>query len=188
MRKLAVLSALALLLPQLPKAKSQSLYELGTAWWNEGGITNSKKFADGIVAAFEGISGDVAKKAAELAASIQSDTAAAVPTAETGYTASTPTFSVEPTTLPPALDVVSKVTKVEVGKTYMFVPKDGSATELVTIMDHSESGNWESIPAISPSKWGDYTVYGPLPAEKEDDEDFGGKRRKPRRKTIRRKK
>jgi hypothetical protein len=186
MRKLAVLSALALLLSQLPKAKSQSLYDLGTAWWNEGGITNSKKFADGIVAAFEGIPGNVAKKASELAASIQPDNPTGVPAAETGYTATMSTLSVEPTTLPPALPVVSGVTNVRVGETYMFVPKDGSDTELVTIMDHTTSGQWQSIPEISPSKWTDYTVYGPLPPE--TDEEYGGKRRKRRQKTLRRKK
>ncbi len=188
MRKLAVLSTLALLLLQFPKAKSQRLYDLATAWWNEGTLASSNAFAEGIVKAFEDIPDNLVDKVSELAKSIQSDTAAGVPTAETGYTASTPTFSVEPTTLPPALDVVSGVNDVTVGETYMFVPKDGSATELATIMEKVMPGEWHSIPEISPSKWGDYTVYGPLPAEKEDDEDFGGKRRKPRRKTIRKKK
>ena len=196
--KLALLTILMGLLSQFPKASSESLYELGTAWWNEGGIANSHAFAKGIVAAFEGASADVAERVKQLAKSIENDNPkkspegetgailSQVPTAEPGYTATMPTFSVEPTKLPPT--PVPNKENVRVGETYMFVPKNGGDTVTAMIMEHTELGNWHSIPEISPSKWNDYTVYGPISTETEDDEDWGGKRRKPRRKTIRKKK
>ncbi len=194
----ALLFILVWLLSRFRKASSESLYELGTDWWKDGTFENSKRFADGIVKAFEGAPADVAERVTQLVNSIrsnnpkkspESETGAIrsrVPTAEPGYTWSPPALPVKPTKLPPS--VVSNVNGVTVGETYMFVPKDGGETVTAMIMEHTELGNWHSIPAISPSKWDDYTVYGPLPPEKEDDEDFGGKRRKPRRKTIRRKK
>ncbi len=173
-------------LSQVPKGQTETLYDLGAKWWNEGTFESSQKFADGIVAAFQGLPGEVAERATDLANSIRKDIPVSVPTAEPGYTATMPTFSVEPTKLPPS--VVSNVDGVTVGETYMFVPKNGGDTVTAMIMEHTELGNWHSIPEISPSKWDDYTVYGPLPPEKEDDEDWGGRRRKPRRKTIRKKK
>lgn len=174
-------------------AKSQGLYELASKWWDEGGVANSRAFADAIVAAAESIPGAISASADEIIKELKtlSETEKAeilsqVPKPEPGYTSSAVTPSVEPTELPPALPVVPKAENVQVGETYMFVPKDGGETVIAMIMDHTTSGKWQSIPEISPSKWADYTVYGPM--KKEDDEDFGGKRRKPRRKTIRRKK
>ncbi len=172
--------------------KSQSLYELGAKWWNEGGLANSQAFADAIVKAAEGIPAKASDILEELKTTSKAEWAeiqtilSQVPTAEPGYTSSMSTPSVAPTDVTSFPVVGQKFTVTDGflrGNRVVFVRRE-------TVEDEDEDKDKE-VYIVTISGDEDTGEYALDPANLHPEIElnrFGGKRRKPRRKTIRKKK
>jgi hypothetical protein len=163
--------------------KSQSLYDLGAKWWNEGGITNANAFADAIVKAAEGIPEAISTKASDILQELKTvdkteieTILSQVPKAELGYTSSMSTPPVAPTDVS-SLPVVGQRFKVVKG------PFQGNTVVFV----RSEVDEDEDIPVyiVTVSGSDDPGEYALEPANLAP---VGGNRRKRRQKTLRRKK
>jgi hypothetical protein len=181
-RKLKLAALLAL--PEF--VKSQSLYDLGARWWNEGGLVNSKAFADAIVEAAEGIPTKASDILEELKTMSKAEWAeiqtilSQVPTAEPGYTSSMSAPPVAPTDVT-SLPVVGQRFKVVKG------PFQGNTVVFVRGANDEDEDEDEETPVyvVTISGDEDTSEYTVDPANLVP---IGGKRRKPRRKTIRKKK
>ena len=162
--------------------KSQSLYELGAKWWNEGGLANSQAFADAIVKAAEGIPAKASDILEELKTTSKAEWAeiqtilSQVPTAEPGYTSSMSAPPVAPTDVT-SLPVVGQ----------KFTVTDGflRGNRVVFVRSEIDEDEDKDVYIVTISGDEDTSEYALDPANLVP---IGGKRRKPRRKTIRKKK
>ncbi len=179
-RKAAVLALLVVALKASP-AQSQTLSELGALWWNEGGIKNSMALAEAIVEAAKSVPGGIATTASDLAKQLNELTPSEK---EEVHDALTPPVV---TTELPSLSPIEKPSMLRESETYAFTRKDDGSTQRVFIFENTGRGPIVTDPPIDMNAWSSYIVTGPLPPMPDEDDFEGGKRRKPRRKTLRRK-